>query len=125
VPKNVLSHMTAPVPENPQPPTAYQGPPVLRLIAGGAAIDPPAPEFAPWELHSELVLVCAELRARSLELLPEIELDAVRVEPPAVIVPATQANETQPLRSGRSNMTVLGVLLALAVFLGVLAARRA
>src|SRR4051794_225430 len=99
--------MTAPFEQNSHPPLAYQGPPALRLIRGGAAIDPQAPEFAPWELHSELVLVCAELRARSLELLPAIELDAVRVEPPAVIVPAPQAKEAQPSRSGRSSTTVL------------------
>src|SRR3954452_15179395 len=118
--------MTAPVEENSHPPRAYQGPPALRLIRGGAAIDPQAPKFAPWELHSELVLVCAELRARSLELLPEIELEAVRVEPRPVIVPAAQANETRPSRpGGSSSTTVLGLLLALAVFLGILAARRA
>jgi len=87
-------------------------------------MDPPAPEFAPWELHSELVLVCAELRARSLELLSEIELHAVPAEPRSGLVPAL-AGETQPARSVRSTTTVLGVLLALAVFLGVLAARRA
>jgi hypothetical protein len=116
--------VTQPSPENSQPPIAYQGPPVLRLIPGGAAMDPPAPEFAPWELHSELVLVCAELRARSLELLPEIELHAVAADPRSRVVPA-QAEERQSSRSVRSTTAVLGVLLALAVFLGVLAARRA
>jgi hypothetical protein len=39
-----------------------------------------SPEHAePWELHSELVLVCPALRRRSLELLPERDPEAFLV----------------------------------------------
>ena len=38
-------------------------------------------EIGPWELHSELVLVCPELRARALELLPERDPDAFLARP--------------------------------------------
>jgi len=33
-------------------------------------------DIKPWELHSELVLVCPEVKRRALELLPERDPDA-------------------------------------------------
>jgi hypothetical protein len=41
-----------------------------------------AAEIQPWELHSELVLVCPEVCRRALELLPERDPDAFLVGPP-------------------------------------------
>jgi hypothetical protein len=38
-------------------------------------------EIAPWELHSELVLVCPEVWKRALELLPERDPYAFLVRP--------------------------------------------
>jgi hypothetical protein len=38
-------------------------------------------EIEPWELHSELVLVCPEVWRRALELLPERDPDAFLVGP--------------------------------------------
>jgi hypothetical protein len=43
-------------------------------------------DFQPWEIHSELVLVDPELRRRSLELLPEIDLDAAPARSPRLIL---------------------------------------
>jgi hypothetical protein len=40
-----------------------------------------AAEIEPWELHSELVLVCPEVWRRALELLPERDPDAFLVGP--------------------------------------------
>jgi hypothetical protein len=45
------------------------------------AVRPPleledGPRIEPWELHSELVLVCPEVCRRALELLPERDPDA-------------------------------------------------
>jgi hypothetical protein len=56
----------------------------LRTVPGPAAAlvegstDEPAAngDIEPWELHSELVLVCPEVRNRALELLPERDADA-------------------------------------------------
>jgi hypothetical protein len=50
----------------------------LRVVRAEPVLDDP------WELHSELVLVCPELRRRSLELLPERDPDAFLVGPRAV-----------------------------------------
>jgi hypothetical protein len=40
-----------------------------------------AAEIQPWELHSELVLVCPEVWKRALELLPDRDPDAFLVGP--------------------------------------------
>jgi hypothetical protein len=40
-------------------------------------------EIEPWEVHSELVLVCPEVWKRALELLPERDPDAFLTRPPA------------------------------------------
>jgi hypothetical protein len=60
--------------------------------------DPAAGEIEPWELHSELVLVCPEVCARALELLPERDPDAflVRHERPPVVVELRADEEAKP-----------------------------
>jgi hypothetical protein len=58
----------------------------------------PAREGAiePWELHSELVLVCPEVR-RALELLPDRDPVAAVARPrPPRIIPAGSAEEVVP-----------------------------
>jgi hypothetical protein len=56
----------------------------------------PATEGAvePWELHSELVLVCPEVR-RALELLPDPDAAVVRPQPPRVVY-ASSVGEAPP-----------------------------
>jgi hypothetical protein len=61
--------------------------PALRPVAHPRAHE----DVQPWEIHSELVLVDPELRRRSLELLPEIDLDARLARPPEPIVLAPLA----------------------------------
>jgi len=41
---------------------------------------------AQWELHSELILVCPELRRRARELLPERDPDGLLVKPAALLL---------------------------------------
>jgi hypothetical protein len=54
--------------------------PRQRAAVGGPGIEEHEPaadrEIEPWELHSELVVVCPELRKRALALLPERDPDA-------------------------------------------------
>jgi len=48
----------------------------------------------PWELHSELVLVCPEVRERARELLPERDPDAFLARPrEPVLLPAGTVDE--------------------------------
>jgi len=57
----------------------------------------PSGEIESWELHSELVLVCPEVCARALELLPERDPDAFLVRPErAIVVPARSDEESEP-----------------------------
>jgi hypothetical protein len=37
----------------------------------------PTADVEPWELHSELALVCPEVRARALEFLPDADSDVL------------------------------------------------
>ena len=60
------------------------------------AVEPPVElesglRIEPWELHSELVLVCPEVCRRALELLPERDPDAylARRREPVLLPPAT------------------------------------
>jgi hypothetical protein len=93
-------------------------------------------DFQPWELHSELVLVCPELRRRSLELLPEHDPDASPVGlPEPLILPAAAAppEELAPRaidllrytlqRLGalaRSGFTIIGAVFVLAMLAEIL-----
>jgi hypothetical protein len=52
------------------------------LGADLGAVSAAVVEIQPWELHSELVLVCPEVCRRALELLPERDPDAFLVGPP-------------------------------------------
>jgi hypothetical protein len=72
--------------------------PRQRVVGAGPVSEPePAAngDIEPWELHSELSLVCPEVRERARELLPERDPDAFLTRPrqpdslsPAVAVPA-------------------------------------
>jgi hypothetical protein len=54
----------------------------------------------PWELHSELVLVCPEVCRRALELLPERDPDAVLANPREPILFAPPGTADQSLAAG-------------------------
>jgi len=83
----------------------------------------------PWELHSELVLVCPEVRERARELLPERDPDAFLARPRALVfLPVAAADQAQPAAS--LCAAVLGYTLwrfaetartALFVFVGAIA----
>jgi len=52
-------------------------------------------DIEPWELHSELVLVCPEVRKRALELLPKRDPDAFLArfrEPASLLVAGADAD---------------------------------
>jgi hypothetical protein len=54
----------------------------------------------PWELHSELVLVCPEVRERARELLPERDPDAFLARPrEPVFRPVATPDQAQPSAS--------------------------
>jgi len=56
--------------------------PTARVEARIDEHEPPANgDVEPWELHSELALVCPEVRQRALELLPERDPDAFLATP--------------------------------------------
>jgi hypothetical protein len=91
----------------------------------------------PWELHSELVLVCPEVFKRALELLPDRDPDAFlsRPRPPKIVRPrAAESAEVTPALAGvafryavwrlgqtaRSALIPLGTLVALASLAEVL-----
>jgi len=95
------------------------------------------PAIAPWELHSELVLVCPEVKKRALELLPERDPDAFlpRAREP-VSRPAGTAVAAQPttrlpvavfayvlwrlVETARTALFVVGGVVALALLAEVL-----
>jgi len=58
-------------------------------------------DFATWELHSELVLVCPELRRQSLALLPDPE--AVAQPAAAVVEPPLPLRQVAPLEEPTSE----------------------
>jgi hypothetical protein len=83
-----LERTLRPMPTEPAAPDA-------AAIALEAAV--PIPDIEPWELHSELALVCPEVRTRALELLPERGADAsaARIEGP-IALPPTPLAEREP-----------------------------
>jgi hypothetical protein len=115
--------------------------PALRPVAHSSIpVDdgtPPNEDFQPWELHSELVFVCPDLRRRSLELLPEPASDVLagRPRPIPVSAPApVPAGEpaVRPVslpryalhRVGemtRLGLTIVGTIFTLAMLAEVLA----
>jgi hypothetical protein len=83
----------------------------LRYVSGRIEETPTAfEEMHAWELNSELVLVCPELRLRSLELLPECdpELSHDRFPRP-ILLPSAAAEHDQV--TGRVVVAVLGYTL--------------
>lgn len=108
---------------------------------GARPLDEPKPaangDFEPWELHSELALVCPEVRKRARDLLPERDPDMflARGREP-VSLPAGTINEAQPTTSlpvavvgyalwrlaetARSALFALGAIVALALLAQVL-----
>jgi hypothetical protein len=94
-------------------------------------------EIEPWELHSELVLVCPEVKKRALELLPERDPDAFLprarepVSRPAGTAVAAQRTARLPVavfgyalwrlaETVRSALFVVGGVVALALLAEVL-----
>jgi len=89
-------------------------------------------DIQPWELHSELVLVCPEVCARARELLPERDPDAFLARPrePVLLLAPTvdEAPRTASLPAAvlrytlwriieiaRSALFVVGAVVALAL----------
>jgi hypothetical protein len=62
--------------------------PQLRVVES-----PPAEQIEPWELHSELALVCPEVRRCALERLPLRDPDAVLRRARPIEGPRASANE--------------------------------
>ena len=103
-------------------------PPTLPALAATAPTD-----FEPWELHSELVLVCPELRRRSLELLPEAADVLVKRPRPVVVVSAPAEEPALPHSSilryavrrvgemTRLGLAIVGTVFVLAMLAEVLA----
>ncbi|TML44383.1 MAG: hypothetical protein E6G19_08965 [Actinobacteria bacterium] len=109
--------------------------------AGARPVDEPEPaangDVKPWELHSELALVCPEVRECARELLPERDPDAflARVRAP-VLRPAGTVDEAQDATSlpvavagyalwrlaetVRSGLVAVAAVVALAVLAQVL-----
>jgi hypothetical protein len=90
-------------------------------------------EIEPWELHSELVLVCPEVHKRALELLPERDPDAFLTRPlgPVLVAvdPPAQAEMAGNLaaallaytlwrlaETARCGLIAVGAVVALALF---------
>jgi hypothetical protein len=72
--------------------------------AGAGPVDEPEPaangDIEPWELHSEISLVCPEVRERARELLPERDPDAflARAREP-ILLPAGMIEEAHQTTS--------------------------
>jgi hypothetical protein len=92
---------------------------------------PPTHQIAPWELHSELVLVSEELRSYALEQLPErdpyaflerpipsiaVSAAPTEAEPPAASVPGSVAGYVlwRLLQTTRSALLFAAALVGLA-----------
>jgi len=113
--------------------TAFESEECLLAEPEPAAND----EFEPWELHSELVLVCPEVKKRALELLPERDPGAflARARDP-VSHPAGRTDDAQPAtrlpvavfgyalwrlaETARTALFVVGGVVALALLAEVL-----
>jgi hypothetical protein len=94
-------------------------------------------EIEPWELHSELVLVCPEVSERARELLPERDPDAFLSrlrEPASPLVAGPDAVALAPslsvaiagyllwrvIETARSSLVAVGGVVALALLAEVL-----
>jgi len=113
----------------PRPPAAWVGNRPVEEYESAANGD-----VDPWELHSELVLVCPEVRERARELLPERAPDASLVR--ARDLPSGTSDEAQDRMSlpvavvgyaiwrlaetARSGVVAVGAVVALALLAQVL-----
>jgi hypothetical protein len=108
--------------------------------AGAGPVDEPEPaadaDVEPWELHSELVLVCPEVRECARELLPERDPDAflARVRAPVLLPAGTdEAQQATSLpvavvgyalwrlaETARSALIAVSAIVALALLAQVL-----
>jgi len=120
-----LEHRLRSVPRRP-------GAPELAATPSDERKPPTSGDIEPWELHSELVLVCPEVCERARELLPERDPDAflARAREP-ISLPAGMADDAQPVTSlfvaafgyvllrlaetARSALFVVGGVVALAL----------
>ena len=120
-----FEHRLRTVPNQPADLEPEERPLVEREAAGNGHIEP-------WELHSELVLVCPEVSERARELLPERDPDAFLVRPlePSSL-PVATSDKAQPAASllaaalgytlwrlaetARTALLALGGVVALAV----------
>jgi hypothetical protein len=64
------------------------------------AVDTPTEDIKPWELHSELVLVCPEVLIRALQELPERDPDAFLKRRPRPIRLASDHADAPELAPG-------------------------
>jgi hypothetical protein len=106
-------------------------PAVLRLHEKRVGEHEPATNSAPepWEVHSELVLVCPDVRERARELLPERDPDAFLARPRVPdFVPAATAEEAESAASLSAAVLVYALWrfaetarTALFVFVGAVA----
>ena len=93
-------------------------------------------DFQPWELNSELVLVCPDLRSRSLELLPDRAPELATTTPQRPIaLPVSAVGEDEPDLLGvvlrfaahrlseavRFGLAIIGALVLLALLAETLA----
>jgi hypothetical protein len=84
----------------------------LRNVSGRIQETPAAFEdMHAWELNSELVLVCPELRRRSLELLAERDADLSQDRLPRPILLPSAAADDDGQVTGRVAEGVLGYAL--------------
>jgi hypothetical protein len=82
----------------------------LRNVSGRIA-ETPAEDMHAWELNSELVLVCPELRRRSLELLSERDANLVRDRLPRPVLLPSAAADDDHVTTRRVAEAVLGYTL--------------
>jgi hypothetical protein len=88
-----------------------------RAADAAAPLPEPVPaangDIEPWELTSELVLVCPEVRRRSRELLPQRDPNAFLARARQPIVQAASAEKRQPA-FGLPTVAIAYTLLRLA-----------
>jgi hypothetical protein len=106
-------------------------------VRGGIGWDDEAgsKDIQDWELHSELSLVCPEVRERALELLPERDPDAFLTTPRVVLTTGRVDEAQRPtslpvavagytlwklIETARTGLVVVAAIVALALLVEVL-----
>jgi hypothetical protein len=83
--------------------------PEMSLVGAESERQPPANgDFQPWELHSELVLVCPEVCERARELLPERDPDPFIARAPKPVV--LQVGSSNAVTSARLPTALVGYM---------------